>query len=180
MSAKPTTVRELRARMDAGLAAFDAALSRLSEEQLTGPVDAVGWTVRDHLTHLAAWADGITAMIRGEDRWAAMGATPVIWEDEAGQELDFDAINAQIAEQHRALTGAEARALVIVAHQRLAAEVDALADEQLAWPSNRFATPAVGDGSTPIIDYIASDTYEHYAEHLPWIEAIVAGRQASA
>jgi uncharacterized damage-inducible protein DinB len=176
MSEKPTTVHELRARMDAGLAAFEAALDRLSDEQLTGPVDAVGWTVRDHLTHLAAWADGISALLRGEERWAAMGATPVFEEGAEGRKLDFDAINAQIAARHRGLTGAEARALVVAAHHRLAAAVGALADEQLAWPYNRFGTPASGDGSTPIVEYIAGDSYEHYAEHLPWIEAIAAGR----
>jgi len=133
MSETPMTVRELRARMDAGLARFEAALDRLSEEQLTGPKDAAGWSVRDHLTHLAVWADGITALLRGEDRWKAMGISPDLTTSTAGGELDYDAINEQIAERHRQLSAAEARALLAAAHQRLAAEVDKLTDEQLAW-----------------------------------------------
>jgi hypothetical protein len=175
MSETPTTVRELRARMDAGLASFEAVLDRLSEEQLTGPRDAVGWNVRDHLTHLAAWANGITALLRGEDRWAAMGVTPVLAASATEPQLDFDVINERIAEQYRHLSGAEARALAVGAHHRLAAEVEKLSDEQLAWPSKRFAKPAVGDGSRAIVEYIAGDTYEHYGEHLGWMEAIAAG-----
>jgi hypothetical protein len=162
--------------MDAGLASFEAALDRLSEEQLTGPKDAVGWNIRDHLTHLAVWADGITALLRGDDRWAAMGVTPTLTANTAEPELDFDVINERIAQQHRHLSGAEARALVVAAHQRLAAEVDKLSDEQLTWPARRFAVPVVGEGRNPIGLYVAGDTYEHYAEHLPWIEAIAAGR----
>ncbi|HWQ15290.1 MAG TPA: maleylpyruvate isomerase N-terminal domain-containing protein [Roseiflexaceae bacterium] len=178
MSETPTTVRELRARMDEGLAAFLAALDRMSEEQITGPTDAAGWTMRDHLTHLAAWADGITALLTGQDRWAAMGATPTLMSDAATSEarLDFDVINEQIAARYRGLSAAQARALVVAAHQRLAAAVDGLRDEQLAWPYRRFAAPVVGDGSRPIADYIAGDTYEHYAEHLGWMQSIVVGR----
>jgi uncharacterized damage-inducible protein DinB len=174
MSDTPMNVRELRARMDAGLAAFEAALDRLSEEQLTGPRDHVGWTVRDHLTHLAAWADGITALLRGEERWQAMGITPTLATNTPEPQLDFDVINERIAERHRGLSGAEARALVVAAHRRLAAEVDKLTDEQLAWPYKRFGTPATGDGTTPIAEYIAGDSYGHYDEHLGWIEEIAA------
>jgi hypothetical protein len=177
MSDTPMTVRELRARMDEGLAAFEAALDRLSEEQLTGPRDHVGWNVRDHLTHLTAWADGITALLRGEDRWKAMGATPTLAEGAAEPQYDLDVINAQIAEQHRHRSGAEARAMVVAAHQQLAVEVEKLTDEQLTWPYHRFGKPASGDGSRPIAQYIAGDSYGHYDEHLGWIEEIAAGKQ---
>ncbi|MFO7171174.1 MAG: ClbS/DfsB family four-helix bundle protein [Chloroflexota bacterium] len=179
MSETPMTVRELRARMDAGLARFEAALDRLSEEQLTGPKDAAGWSVRDHLTHLAVWADGITALLRGEDRWKAMGISPDLTTSTAGGELDYDAINEQIAERHRQLSAAEARALLAAAHQRLAAEVDKLTDEQLAWPYERFVPPFTGKEGRPIVQYIAGNHYGHFAEHLEWIEALVAGQAPS-
>lgn len=175
MSDGPTTVRELRARMDEGLSGFEDAIGRLSEQQLTGPRDAAGWTVRDHLTHLAAWADGITALLRGGDRWAAMGVEPVVAPGSNPPTYDFDVINERIAERHRGLSGAEALALAVASHRALAAEVDKLSDEQLSWPYNRFGKPALGDGSTPIIEYIAGDSYEHYPEHLGWIESLLKG-----
>lgn len=176
MSETSTTVRELRARMDDGLASLEAALDQLSEDQQTGPKDAAGWNVRDHLTHLAVWADGITALLRGEDRWAAMGVTPALASNTPEARLDFDVINEQIAEQHRHRSAAEARALVVDAHRRLAAEIERLSDEQLTWPSKRFATPVIGGGRRAIAEYIVGNTYEHYAEHLPWLRAIAEGQ----
>lgn len=178
MSDLPTTVSELRARMDSGLASFEAALGQLTEEQLTGPRDAVGWNVRDHLTHLAVWADGVTALLRGEDRWAAMGVEPVLAPDSDPPTYDFDVINERIAERHRGLSGAAALAMAVESHRRMAAAVETLRDEQLAWPYSRFGKPVIGDGSTPIAQYVAGDSYEHYPEHLEWIEALLkdAGR----
>lgn len=176
MSETPTTVRALRARMDEGFASFEAALDRLTEEQLTGPRDSAGWNVRDHLTHLAAWANGVAALINGEDRWQAMGLVPTLTASTPEPQRDLDVINERIVEQQRGLTAAEARAQLVEAHRRLAAAVDTLSDEQLSWPYRRFAAPISGDGSRPIADYIAGDSHEHYAEHLGWIEAIGAGQ----
>jgi uncharacterized protein (TIGR03083 family) len=157
--------------MDEGLARFLAALDRLTDDQMSGATDAAGWTVRDHLTHLAAWADGIAALVRREDRWKAMGLAmdnPEAYED------DFDTINAQIAAQHRELSPAEARAWVIAAHRRVAAAVEALDDDDLSAPYDRFVAPFTGDTGHAIVAYVAGNTYEHYAEHHPWIEAIAS------
>lgn len=173
MSETPTTVQDLRARMDAGLARFEAALDRLSEAQITGPKDAAGWNVRDHITHLAAWADGVAALLRREDRWAAMGVPRSIPE---GEHVDYDTINEQIAEQHRARSAFAARELLRDAHARLAAAVESLSDEQLAWPYDRFVAPFTGGEGRAIVEYIAGNHYDHFEEHLPWLLAIAEGR----
>jgi len=86
----PSGPAELRAQLDAGLAPFLAVIDRLSAPPLTELRDAAGWTVRDHLTHLAAWADGVAALLRREDRWAAMGLTIA---PSPGDDLDYDTIN---------------------------------------------------------------------------------------
>lgn len=166
----PGSVAELRSRMARGLADLEAALDGLSTEQQLGPTDAVGWSVRDHLTHLAAWAEGIVALLRREDRWAAMGIAPP-----AGPELDFDQINAEISAQHRGMSPEAARAWVVAAHGRMDAAVAAMSYEELLQPRDRFVAPFTGDGGRPIIDYVAGDTYEHYTEHLAWMLAIAKG-----
>jgi hypothetical protein len=174
MSETPTTVKELSERMDEGLARFLAALDRLSEEQMTGPKDGAGWNVRDHVTHLAVWADGIAALLRREERWAAMGvprSTP-----EGDDEVDYDAINEQIAERHRHLSASEARALLVAAHCRLAEAVEGLTDEQLTWPYDRFVAPFSGNEGRPIVEYIAGNDYDHFAEHLDWLPVTPEGR----
>lgn len=165
----PQSIADLRQRMDRGLAAFLAELDLLTSYQLLGPRDAVGWNIRDHLVHLAVWADGIAALLRREDRWAAMGVT---LSEREGEAHDYDLINEQIANQHRTLSPTEARNWLIAAHGRLAAALEPLNDAALAEPYDRYVAPFSGQTGDPIVRYIANNTYEHYAEHLPWIQAI--------
>jgi uncharacterized protein (TIGR03083 family) len=164
--------QELRAEMDAGLARFLTLIDGYSDEQMVTPTDAAGWTVRDHLTHLAAWADGIAALLRREDRWAAMGLTM-----EIGEEYDksVDAMNAEIAQQQRHLTPAEARARLIAAHEQVVAAMDALSDAELAAPYGRYVAPFTSERGHPVFGYVIGNTSHHYEEHAPWIEAIVRG-----
>ena len=165
---EPAKLR-LRERMDTGLEELLASIDALTDEDLIGPVDAVGWNVRDHLTHLAAWADGIAALLRRQDRWKAMGLDM----EEPDQEPNYDQLNSQIVEQHRHITAAEARRWLIAAHQRVAEAMETLSEELLRVPYERFVAPYTGDGGHPIAEYILGNTEDHYDEHLPWILAIV-------
>jgi hypothetical protein len=58
-------------------------------------------------------------------------------------------------------------------HTRLVTIISALPDEDLSRPIT-FLQPDDPD-ERPVLRKIIGDTYEHYAEHLPWIEAIIAG-----
>ena len=165
-----TAKSDLIARMNEGLAEFLTFLDQFTEEQLQVPKDAVGWNARDHLVHMAVWADGIAALLRREDRWAAMGISA-----ELGQSGDFDRMNEVIAAQHRHLSPTEARRWLVAAHEGLVAAMEPLDDAGLELPSARFVPPFSGDGGYPILDYIIADTYGHYEEHAPWIEAIIRG-----
>ncbi len=61
-------------------------------------------------------------------------------------------------------------------HTQLAARISALADEDLSKPITHFQPDDPDDpDERPVLRKIIGDTYEHYAEHLPWIEAIIAG-----
>lgn len=162
------TKQSLRKQMDEGLTSFLAELDHLSEEQMLGPKDAVGWNVRDHLTHLVAWMDGITALLRREDRWAAMGLP-----GEPDRPLDFDKINAQIAEQNRQLSPADVRARLVESHRRIVEAMEALDEGDLYAPYDRFVPPFTGTEGRAIVNYILGDSADHYEEHLPWIRGII-------
>lgn len=168
-SQAPRANQELRARMDHGLTQLLAFLDDMSEQQMLQSTDAAGWNIRDHIVHLAVWADGIAALLRREDRWAAMGLRMGNPEDD---ELDYDALNAQIAAQHRHMAPAEAREWLAAAHRRAVAAVAALSVAELSAAYDRFVTPFTGDGGHAIAEYIAGNTYDHYVEHLPWMAAI--------
>jgi hypothetical protein len=166
----PSTVLELQAQMDAGLAGFLAEIDQLSNEQLSGPADAAGWTGADHISHLAVWARGIAALLRSEDRWAAMG---VDMPNPDSDEVDYDALNATIAAQHRDKSPTEARAFLVASHQELVEAVLALPDSALQLPYDRFVAPFTANTGYEIVGYIVGNSSDHYAEHLPWIQAII-------
>lgn len=145
------TKQEIQARMQKGLTQFLAVLEAFSDEQMLVPVDAVGWNVRDHLVHLAVWADGIAALLRREDRWQAMG---LAMENPEGDEPDYDLLNEKIASQHRQITPAQARAWLVAAHERVANAMAPLTDADLSAPYERFVAPYTGDWGYPIAEYI--------------------------
>lgn len=159
---------EMRQRLAVGLDKFLAEIDRLDEHQLTELRDAAGWNVRDHLLHLAAWADGIAALLRREDRWATMGIA-----DPGPGEIDYDAINEQIIAPLRHLSAAEARARLVAADARVREAVAALSDEELELPYGRYVPPFTSNEGYPVGAYIAGNTFGHYQEHLPWIRKIV-------
>jgi hypothetical protein len=167
----PLTKQALIACMNEGLSHFLAFLDHYSAEQLEALTDAVGWNARDHITHLAAWADGIAALLRREDRWAAVGISKELGES---QEDDvMNEANEVIAAQHRHLSAAEACQWLVAAHKGLVAAIEPLEDADLLLPYERFVAPFTGDGGRPIMDAITADSYEHYQEHGPWIESFI-------
>ncbi|HEX6292237.1 MAG TPA: ClbS/DfsB family four-helix bundle protein [Herpetosiphonaceae bacterium] len=168
------TKHALRAEMDASLTQFLAVIDALSDDDLLIPHDDAGWSVRDHLTHLAVWADGIAALLRRDDRWAAMG---LVLDPADDTEPEYDVLNAQIQRQHHHLTPAAARAQLVAAHERVAAAVDALADSDLSAPYEHFVAPFTGQEGSLIYEYILGNTAHHYDEHTPWIIAIVQGER---
>ncbi|NJM06074.1 ClbS/DfsB family four-helix bundle protein [Candidatus Gracilibacteria bacterium] len=164
---------ELRMRMDAGLVAFLQALDRFDAAQLSGPTDAAGWTLCDHVVHLAVWAEGIAALLRHEPRWPAMGLQIDAYAEE---ETDYDLLNAAIRQQNLNTPATAARQRLIAAHEQVIAAIGALDDNELGLPYARFVAPFTGDDGDLIWHYIAGNTFEHYAEHLPWMWAILASR----
>lgn len=164
------TKEELIARMDDGLDHFLTFIAQFSEEQLLEPTDAVGWNGRDHITHLAAWAEGIAAHLHREDRWAAMGLS---LDNPQGDNLDYDTMNEEIAEQHRQMPPAEAQAWLVAAHKRAVAAVEPLTEDDLTLPYDRYVVPFTGDGGRPVWNYVAGNTFGHYQQHTPWIAALV-------
>jgi hypothetical protein len=163
------TKAEVLHNMDKGWAAFDAYLKTLSAEQMTVPKDAAGWTVKDHLTHIAVWASGITTLLRRSgSRQEAMGL-----DDETWNSRDFDRMNATIQQQHAAQPLAEVLAHLAQAHSGLREAVAALADDELYKPYTYFQADPNRTDDTPILEWIRGDSYAHYTEHRAWIEAIV-------
>lgn len=169
---EPITVSNLLSKMQAGWDNFQAYLKTFTPEQLTGPTDAQGWTVKDHIAHLALWEDGIAALLVRQSRAARMGLDEAAWSSDG-----FEIKNAVMQQQHRDKSLAEVMQMFEAAHQRMVAAVQSLSDADLLRPVAYYAgDPAPDDDiNNAIIWSVIGNSYGHYEEHQPWIDALVQG-----
>ena len=156
---------QLLALMKRGWNDFDSFMSQFSEAQITQPTDAAGWTVKDHVAHLARWEDGIWALLNSQPRNVQMGVPDDLW-----AQNDYDAINAALRDLDKDLTLEQVRQHFSDVHERLIAKIEALSDADLQLPYEHYRPGSGMD--KPVIGWISGNTHEHYAEHKPWITAI--------
>lgn len=157
------------ARIDDAYATLDATLDGWSAAQMTGPTDAAGWTVKDHIAHLAAWERSIVFLFDGRPRHEGLGVSADLYRGD-----NIDAINAAIRDRDAGLSLDEARDELAAVHRELLARLDTLTYNDLLKPYSYYlpGEPGDDDGS-PILGRLWGNTGGHYAEHLPWMAALV-------
>ena len=163
---EPVTRENLLRRIKTGWDQFHAYLETLTKAQMTGPTDAAGWTVKDHIIHLAKWEAGIAAVMEGQSRAEAMGIDDSMWDQ------GYDPINAIIHRQNSDMSLEAVMNTFQQTHDRLLRDIEALADDDLLKPYNHFVPASKSEH--PLVGSIAGNSYGHYEEHTPWIAAIVA------
>lgn len=127
---------------------------------------ADGWAVKDHLIHIAAWEHSLLALLDGGDRHEAMGV---------GRDVDeTDAINAAVWAMHRDKTPDEALDYFHQTHALLLKRLRTMSDADLQLPYNHYQPNETRDDSDnrPALDWVAGNTYDHYAEHIDWINQL--------
>lgn len=161
---QPRSIDDLIDRIQRSRAAFDEALAGLGDAELAAPLTAGGWSVADHVTHIAVWMDGVLQALGGRDRWAAMGADGPPGPD------GFDALNERLRAPHAAKSPAEARAHLDDVHARMLARLRAMSIDELTRPYSHYQ-PDEGrpDADDPMLNWVVADTYGHYDEHRVWI-----------
>ena len=64
---------ELLANIQREWDSLQAYLITLTPDLVTRPTDAAGWTVKDHVAHLAVWEDSMNALLNGRSRAEFLG-----------------------------------------------------------------------------------------------------------
>ena len=159
---------ELLTKMSEGYAEFTAYLRALTPEQPSVLTDAVGWTIKDHVMHAATWEDSVWALLTKQPRAEVMGVDPALIDA-----WDVEGINAAVQARTHGLPFAEVMRRFATIHQRLMAQMAVSTDAEINAPLVDYL-PEVGENyrNEPIYLYIAGNTYEHYEEHRPWLDAI--------
>jgi hypothetical protein len=140
-------------------------LDGLSEAQRTELTDANGWTVKDHVIHLAVWEAAGLALLDGKSKRESLDIPPEIW---AQYE---DPINAVLHQRYHAMTWEDVIATLHDNHMQTLAKINAMSDADLARPHSDFLPGSAVDD--PILIDLEIATCYHYDEHLPWIKAIL-------
>ena len=133
-------------RIDAAWAQFRGAVDRLDTSALSVPT-ASGWTLGAMLAHVTAWHDATAFRVL---RFGATGHTqPKVEEDD-------DRFNARVAAETAELP-----------HERI------LGSLRSSYDRLRHAVASLDglDADGWVEHVVAGNTYEHYEEHLPEVEA---------
>jgi hypothetical protein len=131
------------------------------------------WTVKDHLVHIAAWELSLLGLLDGEDRRAAMGVP--------GAPEDTDSLNEAVWLAHRHDGVDQALAFSRDAHERLMSRLSQLSDADLRRSYNHYQPndPRDPGDDRPAVEWVAGNTYEHYSEHIGYIDQILKESRAS-
>lgn len=156
---------ELLDRIESAWEELNVVIRGLDEAQLARVDDETGWSVADHLNHLAAWERGIAYVLAGRSRSEGMGVTQEQWSG-----LTMDEINNVVHSQGQARGPAGALADFRAAHVAMLDALEGLDDADLQRGYSSFDLQAKPD-DRPIIGWVIGDTYDHYAEHLGYIRA---------
>lgn len=141
-------------------------IKSLSEQQLTGPADAAGWTVKDHLIHVAMWEKASLAMLNGKSKRETLDISVEVWEQ------DDDPINAVLQERYHDMPLDEVLQSLSKHHDDMMKKIKSFSDDDLQLPYKHYQPQS--DSDRQIMDYIHWDTVHHYGEHIEWMKAIVA------
>jgi hypothetical protein len=168
MSDTPTSMAELRERINSSYAALEQTIAQLSDQQLITPIDG-SWSAKDLLAHIAAWEHVTIHFHVGRQPFEAVtqlpnvpyATTPVDQINQAFYQRDRDIPLPQVLQSFR------------TTHQELMAMLDRMSEADLF----RTYTPA-GRGSGQLIEWIIGDSYDHYDEHRATMQRLLGQQEA--
>jgi hypothetical protein len=154
-SRPPKDKDELLDRIRKEWNALDRAVTGLSEERMSVPGEG-GWSIKDHLSHLAAW-----------ERWLRLcylhhrpGYEVLEIDEPTFQTLDENGINAILQERNQGRPLEEVLTEHRRGHAELLAELNGYSFEDMLKPVD-----PQDPEQRPLLGWIIGNTYDHYREH---------------
>ncbi len=161
------TIHNLQRRIEHSWNALHTFLETLTPPQQAEMTDPAGWTVKDHTIHLSVWEGRLVGILTRQKFPEAMGIPQAIWEQD-----DEAVLNAYIQTQHRYWSWEDVRVALQASHAAVLSEIAAMGDTDLLRPYRDYQPDS--DEEQPVIAWIVGNTFAHYADHLGWMQAIIA------
>jgi hypothetical protein len=162
-----STLSELKLVIDNAWSDLEAFLAGVTEQQLSIQDDR-GWTVTDHVTHMAVWEDSVAILFRGKPRYEALGV-----EESYYSQASFDQINERIRQRMGHIPTAKAVEELRQVHQTLMTSLGGLADADLGRSVRDYFPTAPRTDDRRVVDFIYENTAHHFTEHLGWMRALL-------
>lgn len=169
---EPRTIDELLSLMNEARGELEAFVAGVPPEDLVGPRKN-GWSIKDHLFHLATWDLYLIAVLDREPRVPALGL-------DHDPRAPFDSVNAIFFARGNDLPLNQVLGMFRGNRARIIEQVRGLAPSNLDRPASDFqpAEPAPAPGS--LKHWIVSITVEHDREHHEWMREILPAPQELA
>ena len=161
MDQLPQNTTELLQQIDQDWTQLMNAVAALTVEQVITP-NADGWTVKDHLAHLAHWEQWLLRYhLNGEPAHSILEV-----DAEEITEFQVDQINELVRQRSRSRPLDETLHDLHETHAQVVTTLTAMPFDKLLQP--RYADePDKG----PTLNWVIGNTYEHYQEHLALLPA---------
>jgi hypothetical protein len=162
-----TEVAALLSVMNIARGELEAFIASTPSERMVG-LRKDGWSIKDHLYHLATWDSYLIAMLERQPRLPAVG----IESDPAGE---YDGVNAIFFQRGKDLPLSHVLGLFRGNRGRIIEQVQKLNDSDLDRPIAEFQpherTPLAGH----LGDWIPTITAKHDRMHHRWMKEILTG-----
>ncbi|MGD9710648.1 MAG: DinB family protein [Thermomicrobiales bacterium] len=167
----PGNKTELMAYNEKQWQAFVESTDGLTETEWTVPVDAKGWSVKDHVMCVVSWTRAEIALLQfGTTLRESQGMSEVLWNT-----WDFDQWNEHVRQRWLNDSPAVVRAERDRVYQKLVEVYSGLADEDFARPATDFGF-SWEEGKT-LLTALTTDHGDHFEEHRGYI-GIIARRDS--
>lgn len=161
-----TTKTDLILAMDREWEALKHTIDHAAPSELTGKTDPAGWSSKDHLDHLASWANSVLVPLRdGRPRWEGLGIDRALFDTEG-----YDEKNEVIRQHSRGLSLEEVVARLESIYLEVRRIVDEKPDADLLRP---FLDYAEGGSGETLMRRIEGSFPRHFREHREYIERIL-------
>ena len=164
-AAPPRNKADILERVVRERQALAEAVAGIDEARLAAPGPDGGWSAKDHLGHVVAWEQLLTATLIGQPVAPLLHGVP----EDTYRGEDIDRLNALIQERNRD----RAPAAILAEFRRSGADLMAALDRVDDADLDRPFPPDHPEGRT-LLDRIEDDSYGHYPEHREAIVALTA------